>query len=118
VSQSFYRGLCLLCFALATIAFLAELNGQRIAGGIAHLDKAVHFAIFALLSALLWKGFRLSLVSALIILGSYGGGIELAQHNFTRRHGDWLDFLADVDGVVCFYLARALWHKFRPRSTN
>lgn len=115
MSQTFYRGLCLFCFLAATVAFLAELNGQRIAGGIAHLDKAVHFAIFALLAALLWKGFRLKPTTALLILGSYGGGIELTQHFFTRRHGDWLDFLADIAGVASFYLIRAIWHTLRPR---
>jgi hypothetical protein len=115
VSQTFYRRLCLLCFALATAGFLAELSGHRIGGGIAHLDKVAHFAIFAVLATLLWKGFKLSPVNAIVLLGSYGGAIELLQHNFTRRNGDWLDFLADIAGVFSFYLVRFLWHKIRPR---
>lgn len=116
MSQRFYRGLCLLCFAVATVLFLAELQGHRIGAGIAHLDKMAHFAIFAVLATLLWKGFKLSTLSAILLLGSYGGGIELLQHNFTRRNGDWLDFLADIAGVLSFYLVRLLWHKIRPRS--
>jgi VanZ family protein len=116
VSQSFYRWLCLFCFVLATASFLAELNGHRIIGGFVHMDKVAHLGIFALLAALLWKGFKLPLATAFLLLGSYGGAIELMQHYFTRRQGDWLDLLADMAGIICFYLARRLWHSIRPRS--
>jgi hypothetical protein len=118
VSQTFYRWVCVLCFVLATAGFLAELSGHRIGGGIAHLDKMAHFAIFAVLATLLWKGFKLSPLYAIVLLGGYGGAIELLQHNFTRRNGDWLDFLADIAGVFCFYLVRVLWHKVRPRTAR
>ncbi|MBU1312300.1 MAG: VanZ family protein [Gammaproteobacteria bacterium] len=114
--QSFYRWLCVFCFTAATASFLAELSGHRIAGGMAHIDKLAHFAIFAVLSALLWKGFKLRPLPAVILLGSYGGAIELAQHFFTRRNGDWWDLLADITGIASFYLLRALWHALRPRS--
>lgn len=118
MSQRFYRWVCLLCFMLATAGFLAELSGHRIGGGFAHLDKVAHFGIFAVLAALLWKGFKLSPAMAFLLLGAYGGAIELAQHNFTRRNGDWWDLLADIGGVVSFYLVRALWHKLRPRTAR
>ncbi|WP_215397231.1 VanZ family protein [Rheinheimera oceanensis] len=116
MSQTFYRWLCVFCFVAATASFLAELSGHRIGGGIAHLDKVAHFGIFAILSALLWKGFKLGPWLAFILLGAYGGAIELAQHYFTRRNGDWWDLLADLAGVLSFYLVRALWHKIRPRN--
>jgi hypothetical protein len=91
VSQTVYRVFCLSFFVLATASFLAELNGHRVIAGFAHVDKLVHFSIFALLAALLWKGFKLAPLTAFIVLGSYGGAIELVQHYFTRRQGDWLD---------------------------
>lgn len=116
--QTFYRWLCFFCFFAATASFLAELSGNKIGGGIPHLDKVAHFGIFAILSALLWKGFKLTPLPAVIILGTYGAAIELAQHYFTRRNGDWWDFLADLAGIVGFYLVRALWHKIRPRSQH
>lgn len=116
VSQLFYRWLCLLCFVLATAGFLAELSGHKIAGGLAHMDKLAHFGIFAVLAGLLWKSFKLKAQYAIILLGCYGGAIELAQHHFTRRNGDWWDLLADIAGVLTFYLLRALWHRLRPRS--
>jgi len=118
VTQLYYRILCVLGFALATASFLAELNGIRIAGGLAHLDKVVHIGIFATLSALLWKGFKLKPLAAILLLGSYGGAIELVQHFFTRRHGDWFDLLADLAGVAGFYGLRTLWHRFRPRTVR
>lgn len=114
--QQFYRLLCIFGFAAATASFLAELQGYTIAGGLAHLDKLAHFIIFAVLSGLLWKGFKLSLVPAVLLLSSYGAAIELAQHYFTRRNGDWFDLLADIAGIVSFYICRALWHRIRPRS--
>ncbi|HEY9042498.1 MAG TPA: VanZ family protein [Rheinheimera sp.] len=114
--QTVYRVFCLSFFVLATASFLAELNGHRVIAGFAHMDKLVHFGIFALLAALLWKGFKLAPLTAFIVLGSYGGAIELVQHYFTRRQGDWRDFAADIAGVVSFYLVRSLWHKVRPRS--
>lgn len=114
--QIFYRWVCVFCFVLATAGFLAELSGHRIGGGFAHIDKVAHFGIFAVLTALLWKGFRLAPLPAFLLLGVYGGGIELAQHYFTRRTGDWWDWLADIAGIVGFYLVRALWHHIRPRS--
>ena len=116
MSQGFYRWVCVLCFVLATASFLAELSGHRIGGGFAHIDKVAHFGIFAVLTALLWKGFKLPAVTACLALGTYGGLIELAQHNFTRRNGDWWDLLADIAGIASFYLIRTLWHKIRPRS--
>lgn len=115
MSQVFYRWVCVLCFVLATAGFLAELSGHRIGGGFAHMDKIAHFGIFTVLTALLWKGFKLSPWPAFLLLGIYGGAVELAQHNFTRRNGDWWDWLADIGGIVCFYLVRALWHQIRPR---
>ena len=114
--QIFYRWVCLLCFLLATAGFLAELSGYSMGVSFAHIDKVAHFGIFAVLTALLWKGFKLAPLPAFLLLGIYGGAVELAQHYFTSRTGDWWDWLADIAGVVAFYLVRALWHRLRPRS--
>ncbi|WP_333607784.1 VanZ family protein [Arsukibacterium sp.] len=117
MSQRFYRWLCLLFFAIATFSFLAEISGHRIGLNISHLDKLAHFGIFAVLAWLTWKGFRPPFYWAVAILSLYGGLIELAQHYFTRRQGDVWDWLADIAGVLAFYLARKLWHLWRPRRS-
>lgn len=116
MSNIFYRCSCLIFFLIATTGFLAELSGHGIGKGIAHFDKIAHFGIFAVLSLLLWKAFRLSYIAILVILGSYGALVEVVQHYFTRRSGDWLDWLADMAGILFFFLGRAIWHRIRPRS--
>lgn len=112
----FYRSLFVFCLLLATFGFLAEINGHRVTGGILHADKIAHFVIFFLLTALTWKAFKLRFWIALLLLGSYGLSIELIQHHLTVRNGDVWDFLVDLAGIAGFYLARKLWHVWRPRS--
>lgn len=116
MSAVFYRRLCLAFLILATFGFLAEISGHGIGAGILHFDKLAHFGIFLVLTWLTWKGFRPKFWVNLLVLSSYGALVEIVQHNFTRRSGDWLDWLADTAGILAFYLLRAIWHKWRPRS--
>lgn len=116
--QSFYRFLCLIFLIASTIGFLAELSGHRIGAGIANLDKVVHFGIFFLLSGLFWKAFRIDIWKIVLFLAVYGAAVEFVQENFTRRHGDLLDWLANMSGVLAFFVLRKLWHLCRPRNKN
>lgn len=115
MSRTFYRYICLLFLIAATISFMAKVNGYDITSTFLPVDKVAHICIFFMLTALVWKGFRLPIPYALIILGGYGGAIELMQHYYTDRSGDWLDWLADLFGILSFYVVRAIWHSIRPR---
>ncbi|OCW97677.1 VanZ family protein [Alishewanella sp. HH-ZS] len=114
--QSFYRLLCVLVLIVSTVGFLAEISGHRVGAGIANLDKLAHFLIFVVLSWLFFKGFRLVFWKLFLLLALYGALIEVVQEHFTRRHGDIWDWLADIAGILAFYLGRKLWHFCRPRS--
>jgi len=116
VPQSFYRFLCLAFLLVSTFGFLAELSGHRIGAGISNLDKVAHFGIFLVLSWLIWKGFRAAFWKIALLLAIYGALIEVVQENFTRRTGDFWDWVADMAGVLAFFLLRKLWHQWRPRS--
>ncbi|MDX3772815.1 VanZ family protein [Chromatiaceae bacterium AAb-1] len=118
MSVVFYRRLFLTFLALATFGFLAEISGHGIGAGILHLDKVAHFSIFMVLAWLTWKGFKPHFWVVLILLSGYGALVEVVQHYFTRRSGDWLDWLADTAGILTFYALRTLWHKWRPRNNR
>lgn len=114
--QSFYRFLCFAFLVVSTFGFLAEISGHRIGGGIANLDKVAHFGIFMVLSGLFWKGFRAAFWKIALLLAIYGALIEVVQEHYTRRTGDFWDWVADMAGVLAFFLLRKLWHQWRPRS--
>lgn len=67
------------------------------------LDKAVHFAMYAVLAALLGRVFlrrgKGQLLVAAAILAAYGAADELTQPYF-QRHADWFDWGADMLGVA------------------
>lgn len=114
--QSFYRFICFVFLLLSTIGFLAELSGHRIGAGIANFDKVAHFAIFFLLSGLFWKAFKIQFWKIALFLAVYGALVEVVQEYLTPRTGDIWDWLADMAGVLAFFLVRSLWHRCRPRS--
>lgn len=78
---------------------------------IPHLDKVVHFALFFVMSLLIRNAFeyeaqhtlRLIRLFCIFFAFAYGGTLELLQHYFFNRTGDWLDLLADVTGGIAGY---------------
>lgn len=116
MSQAFYRFLCLVFLIIATAGFMAELSGNPIKSGFAHMDKVAHFGIFFVLSGLVWKGFRPTCWKIVLLMAFYGVLVEVVQENYTQRNGDFWDWLADMAGVLAFFLIRKLWHLWRPRS--
>ncbi len=70
-------------------------------------DKAQHalgFAALTGLGLLAYPSARWRLPSALLLLGAL---IELVQAASGWRHGDWLDLLADVLGILA---VMSVWH--------
>ncbi len=89
---------------------------------IPHLDKAVHFGMFFIMSVLLtltleqltgWSLKKIYLPAILIVSG-YGGVIEILQHFYFDRGGDVWDLLADVTGSIagclCYPFIKCLLH--------
>lgn len=83
----------------------------------AYVDKFVHFGLYAILCTLLCYETTKStfVVYAIILLMgvSYGGAIELVQHYFTCRIGEWNDFFANalggIVGIVGYILVIKKW---------
>lgn len=95
----------------AIIFALCAMPGKNIPDpgvNIPHLDKVVHFGLFFVMSLLIRNAFeyeakrslRLICLFCIIFAFAYGGVLELLQHYFFNRTGDWLDLLTDVAGGV------------------
>jgi VanZ family protein len=71
--------------------------------GIPHLDKVVHFAMYAVLGALVTRALRTRQVAALFaaIVGiAVFGVIDEWHQQFFTRQPHILDWLADVAGAI------------------
>ena len=75
---------------------------------IAYADKWVHMVMYLILGALTVCDLsrdnvrpKLAAAIAIVLPSLYGGGIELLQeYFFPPRTGEWLDWAADIAGVV------------------
>ena len=69
-------------------------------------DKLAHFLAFFVLAFLADFAFhpaRVRTVKTLLLL-SFGGVIELTQHFTSWRSAEWLDLIADLSGILCYWL--------------
>ncbi|MEH0157028.1 VanZ family protein [Limibacter armeniacum] len=104
-------GPALIWTALTLYAFFFKVPDPPEAISIPYFDKVVHLGIFAGFSFLYIFGldhqafFKLSFPKAVLLaIGfsiAYGGIVELIQLYFIpHRSGDFVDFMADIAGVL------------------
>ena len=99
--------------AAAIILFLSIISTPTINPGrlanIPHIDKIVHFILYAGLSFILLLDFNnlkikksknLNIFVPIIIAVIYGGLIELIQILIPGRSGELLDFVFDIGGAL------------------
>jgi len=108
ISPSIYLVIAYLC--LTNRNFQSPVDIQFIG-----VDKLVHSALYFLLTAgtllelvkmKMYTRIYLTFFWAFFVPVLFGGFIELAQHYLVQgRTGDWLDFAANVTGVVMAYLS-------------
>lgn len=99
---------------ICTVGFLKDVSS--VPSGWMPNDKLMHLLIFLGLMMLWQLSFYGKTLAGFIGLALYGGAIELAQHIFTSRFGDWWDLLADVVGLALALLLwqLPLWRRFSP----
>ncbi len=97
---------------ICTVGFLKDVSS--VPSAWVPNDKLMHLLIFLGLMMLWQLSFYGKTQTGFIGLALYGGAIELAQHFFTSRFGDWWDLLADVAGLALGLLLwqLPLWRKF------
>lgn len=99
-------------FVLAVVANLVVLYWPRAvsSGGVPHLDKAVHLAVFA---AVVCSGLRAGLpaYALLPVVVVHAVTSEVVQQRLlAQRSGDPADVAADLAGTLAgWLLARASW---------
>lgn len=112
MKRHLYHILCLVGFLLVTYGFLAEFKSSGIK--LNNYDKHLHFLIFWGLAALLHYTYKPKLWVAVPLLAVYGLLIEYMQQTFTRgRQAEFADWIADLAGVITFYLCLFLWRRIR-----
>ncbi len=119
--MKFFRKYGLTCTTALLILYLSIMTPSQEAEKLLLFegqDKVVHFAMYAFLALVVCRDFyrqkvRLSslrmYVAAIVCPIIFGGAIELLQENFfPPRTGDWWDWLVDVLGAGCGYIAARL----------
>jgi len=92
-----------------SICYLAFSGGSvniPVSGG----DKISHFSAFFVLAWLVRHAISIRLWQQLLILMSFGLFIEIVQSNLPSRFASGLDLLADLIGVLTFWLFDWIYH--------
>ncbi|EGN75203.1 VanZ like family protein [Idiomarina sp. A28L] len=112
----FWRILFIIVVVVVSALFLMQTPPSPSVANFAHADKVVHFGLFFVLAITMHLAFRPRLWLALPILLIYAVTIEIVQHYVPGRGADIWDVIADMVGVLGFYLARAVYKKSKKRS--
>lgn len=109
-----FSALLLIC----TVGFLKDVS--NVPSGFMPNDKLMHLLIFLLLMGLWQLSFYGRTLIGFVLLALYGGAVELAQHFYTSRFGDWWDLLAGMAGLALALLLWQLpfWRKFAPAKAQ
>ncbi len=90
---------------------------------IPHADKIVHFGLFFLFSLFAYSWLRgkkrghgfWNILTVLLLVAIYGGGIEWVQGKFFQRTADIWDWLADMLGGIFGVLSYPYLHYFKQK---
>lgn len=105
-------------FVLHVVQIESEGNRRKL---IPHLDKVVHFTMFAVLAFLMYRALSSktlqqgrNMLLIFFVCMAYGAAMEYVQAAyFVGRDGDPLDWFADLTGTICA-LVFARWLKVIP----
>ncbi|RUO20482.1 hypothetical protein CWE08_08260 [Aliidiomarina iranensis] len=112
----FWRILFLLVVVVVSALFVVQTPPTPAAASFPNADKVVHFGLFFILATTMHLAFRARLLIAIPLLLVYAVVIEIVQHHIPGRGAEVLDVVADMLGVLAFYLARALYKNRKKRS--
>lgn len=115
-SKKILYTLCILYYAFIT--FLSSIPSKEqpslsFLPQIPHFDKIIHFVLYGLWGALISYSLyrfpqklfhtKLRIISLFVILFSLAALDEYHQSFVPGRDMDFLDFIADCAGLICFY---------------
>jgi VanZ family protein len=114
VTRRLYQIVLLITLAICTALFAKEIQHSGIR--IEHLDKIAHFGIFFMLAFIMHHAFKWPMWLQLILLASYGVGIEFMQGMLPYRQASLADFIADVIGAISYYTSYIVWRAWQDKK--
>ncbi|SFC43497.1 VanZ family protein [Pseudoalteromonas denitrificans] len=109
MTRRLYKVLFLSILIICTVLFAKEVKG--IAQLFPHIDKIAHFGIFFILAGVMQRAFKAPTWIHILLLISYGAGIEIMQSILPHRDGSFADLIADAFGVAFYFSSFWLWQK-------
>ncbi|CAH9054346.1 hypothetical protein PSECIP111951_01973 [Pseudoalteromonas holothuriae] len=114
MTRRVYQVLLLVTLAVCTYLFAKEFQHSGVR--IEHADKIVHFVIFFALAFIMHHAFKWPMIVQLVLLASYGIGIEVMQGTLPHRQASLGDFIADFCGALSYYLCYLIFTKWRSKK--
>jgi len=114
VTRRLYQALFLALLIVCTALFAKEVKG--VAQLFPHIDKVAHFGIFTVLAGIMHRAFKAPIWFHLLLLTSYGAGIEIMQSILPHRQGSFPDFIADFLGIILYFSSYWVWQKNAKRT--
>ncbi|MGL4474643.1 MAG: VanZ family protein [Shewanella sp.] len=102
-----------LLLAVLVISYLV-FSRPNYSPSVPHLDKIGHLSGFFCLSLLTYLAFKPKWPILLMIMAGYALLIEIVQSYLPYRSAEFGDWIADMSGVVLFYLSLWLYQLFSP----
>lgn len=114
VANRVYKTLFLISILIFTFLFARDFRG--VSTPMPNADKLVHFVIFFILAAVMFRAFKLPVYIHLILLAFYGIAIELMQSTIPYRSASAADVVADFIGAASFFLLLGVYSLFKKKN--
>jgi len=102
----------LFTFFLLSILKILSLSPLPVLPEVPGSDKSHHLIAYSVLAIPMVLANPRNLLLYLLLLIIYGGLIEIIQP-YVNRYGEWLDFLANIIGVISTYIVVSIYRFYR-----
>ncbi|QQX82598.1 VanZ family protein [Shewanella sp. KX20019] len=101
-----------LAMTLIVVSYLVFSKPNYNINTIAHFDKIGHIGSFFVLSYLTYFAFKPRWYLLACVLAFYAVFIEIVQSQLSYRSASVADFIADMIGILLFYITQWLYSKY------
>lgn len=101
-----------LALTLVVVSYLVFSKPSYNINTIPHFDKIGHIGSFFVLSYLTYFAFKPRWYILAVVLAFYAVFIEMVQSQLSYRSASFADFVADMIGILLFYLTQWLYKRY------
>nr|WP_283105634.1 VanZ family protein [Shewanella kaireitica] len=101
-----------LALTLVVVSYLVFSKPSYNINTIPHFDKIGHIGSFFVLSYLTYFAFKPRWYILAVVLAFYAVFIEMVQSQLSYRSASFADFVADMVGILLFYLTQWLYKRY------